>query len=107
MGGWDRTKEVDPAKALAATKPVRERGASPTLRVTLAALGQVQRGEREDVTLGSAEVRELLVHVQELRRDVGAAELAIAEGRATATAKLKRDVESWLKRGEELLGRLE
>lgn len=96
---------VSPEQALAATAKVRALEAPRLLDVTLAALGRVQRAEVEEVTLGRAEACELLVHVQELRRDLGGAR-ATLERRTDDLRALRRDLEAFVDVAQGLLSRM-
>lgn len=93
--------------ALEAVRPImgRAKTQDTLLTVTLRAIGEVQRGEREGVELGRAEAVAVLTAIQELRRDLGLARahlvrLKTAREKADERAEELRDV---VRRGRELL----
>ncbi len=90
---------VSPQQALQALEQVRARGHGLTLRVTLETLGQVQRQERTEVTLGHAEASALLEHLRSLQ---GVRAPVSVPPDPALVAELAKLVE----RGQELLRRL-
>jgi hypothetical protein len=120
MTKWDHTKEVSPAQAIAAAHGVEARtGPAKTLAVALAALREVVDGRRTEVTLGAAEVRAIVDHITHLNGRARSAETQrgimekarnnalVAQGVAeTKVAGTRADVEEWIARGVELLGKV-
>lgn len=75
---------VSPEQARARTAPLRDpaAGEARLLALVLAALGAVVREDKPRVTLDRDEARAVLVHVQELRRDLGAARAQVEREKA-------------------------
>jgi hypothetical protein len=108
-----RDADITPAHALQVAATVRSKGAAKVLDVTLSALGRVHRGEVDECTLSHAEAAAVLVHVQDLRRDLGAAKAHIgrllegqeAKTRAQFTA-MREEMDEWIAKGHTLIRRL-
>lgn len=107
----DPHTDVSAAEAMERTAKLRDVGTTPSriLTVTLEALWSVEKGDREEVALGPAEVRALLNSFGALRRQAESARIDMEHEKARdgrMRAHLLNDVEKWMAEGAELKRRL-